>query len=81
MTHMQTRSAPRPTEQPSPIGDPLLRMPAVLAATGISHKATIYAAMAAGTFPRPVRIGSRAVAWRSSDIAAWIATRPVAGDE
>ncbi|WP_232222319.1 helix-turn-helix transcriptional regulator [Thioalkalivibrio paradoxus] len=56
-------------------------MPAVLAATGISHKATIYAAMAAGTFPRPVRIGSRAVAWRSSDIAAWIATRPVAGDE
>lgn len=28
-----------------------------------------------GTFPRPVSIGARAVAWKSSDIDAWIASR------
>jgi prophage regulatory protein len=32
---------------------------------------TIYRKMKAGTFPQPVRIGKRRVAWRESDIAAW----------
>jgi prophage regulatory protein len=31
--------------------------------------------MAAGTFPRPQKIGARAVAWRESDVEAWIAAR------
>jgi prophage regulatory protein len=42
---------------------------------------TIYRKMKAGTFPQPVRIGKRRVAWRESDIAAWqagldVGTRP-----
>ena len=32
---------------------------------------TIYRKMKAGTFPKPVRVGKRRVAWRESDIAAW----------
>lgn len=32
---------------------------------------TIYRKMKAGTFPQPVRIGKRRVAWRESDIVAW----------
>ena len=32
---------------------------------------TIYRKMKAGTFPQPVRVGRRRVAWRESDIAAW----------
>ena len=32
---------------------------------------TIYRKMQAGTFPQPVRVGKRRVAWRESDIAAW----------
>ena len=32
---------------------------------------TIYRKMKAGTFPQPVRVGKRRVAWRESDIAAW----------
>lgn len=28
-----------------------------------------------GKFPRPVRIGDRAVAWRAADVLAWIAER------
>lgn len=33
---------------------------------------TIYRKMKAGTFPQPVRVGRRRVAWRESDIAAWL---------
>jgi prophage regulatory protein len=32
---------------------------------------TIYRKMKVGTFPQPVRVGRRRVAWRESDIAAW----------
>lgn len=35
-------------------------------------KSTIYADMAAGKFPLPLKIGARAVAWRLSDIEDWI---------
>jgi prophage regulatory protein len=34
---------------------------------------TIYRKIKAGTFPKPVRIGRRRVAWRELDIAAWLA--------
>jgi predicted DNA-binding transcriptional regulator AlpA/predicted XRE-type DNA-binding protein len=32
---------------------------------------TIYRRMAAGTFPQPVRVGRRRVAWRTSDVVRW----------
>jgi prophage regulatory protein len=32
---------------------------------------TIYRKMVAGTFPQPVRVGRRRVAWRTSDIIQW----------
>jgi predicted DNA-binding transcriptional regulator AlpA/predicted XRE-type DNA-binding protein len=32
---------------------------------------TIYRKMAAGTFPQPVKVGRRRVAWRASDVMAW----------
>lgn len=41
-------------------------------------RSTIYAAVKAGTFPAPVRIGARAVAWRLADVEQWLAARPVA---
>ena len=52
-----------------------LRRPAVEAATGLS-RSSIYAMMETGDFPRPVRIGKRAVAWPQSAIEAWLANRP-----
>ncbi|MGJ8583880.1 MAG: helix-turn-helix transcriptional regulator [Marinosulfonomonas sp.] len=52
-----------------------LRRPAVEAATGLS-RSSIYAMMDAGDFPRPVRIGKRAVAWPQSAIESWLAQRP-----
>ena len=32
---------------------------------------TIYRKIKAGTFPPPVRVGRRRVAWRESDITSW----------
>jgi len=55
-----------------------LRRPAVEAATGLS-RSSIYAMMDADEFPRPIRIGRRAVAWPESTILAWLAERPTAG--
>jgi prophage regulatory protein len=55
-----------------------LRRPAVEAATGLS-RSSLYAMMEAGDFPRPIRIGKRAVAWPQSAVQAWLATRPTAG--
>ena len=71
-----------PTTQSNPIppSERLLRRPEVEEMTTMSC-AAIYAKMDAGTFPRPVRIGTGsrgAVAWRLSDIQKWIDSRPVA---
>ena len=52
----------------------LIRLPDVMGQTG-QPKSSLYADMAKGTFPSPVKIGARAVAWRQSDIQGWIASR------
>jgi prophage regulatory protein len=56
----------------------LVRLPAVIEAVGLS-RASIYAKIRAGDFPRPVKLGVRAVGWRADAIERWIATRPSAG--
>jgi prophage regulatory protein len=53
-----------------------LRMHSVIKITGLG-RSTIYRLMAIHEFPCPVRLTSRAVAWRSSDIDAWSEKRPV----
>ncbi|KUR80803.1 AlpA family transcriptional regulator [Novosphingobium sp. FSW06-99] len=55
---------------------PLLRRPEVERETGLS-RASIYRLMNEGVFPRPRRIGRRAVAWPAAEIDAWKATRPL----
>lgn len=54
--------------------DRMLRRKEVEAITGRS-RSSIYEGMAAGTFPKPVKIGARAVAWPESVIRQWIAER------
>jgi prophage regulatory protein len=49
----------------------ILRLSAVRAKTG-QATSTIYAAMASGTFPRPIPLGERAVGWLESEIDSWI---------
>ena len=59
------------------MADRLLRRAEVEQMVGLS-RATIYAKMSAGSFPRPKRVGPRIVRWRASDIDAWMAAQPVA---
>lgn len=55
--------------------DKILRRPEVENFTGLS-RSTIYEAIAQNRFPKPIRIGKRAVGWRQSTIEAWLAGRP-----
>jgi prophage regulatory protein len=50
-----------------------LRLPEVLARVGLK-RATIYKRIKAGTFPAPVQLGARAVAWDEQLIADWQAS-------
>lgn len=52
----------------------LLRLPAVEERTGLK-KSTIYAGVKAKTFPAPVRLSARAVAFREEEIDFWITGR------
>ncbi|MDM0007875.1 AlpA family phage regulatory protein [Variovorax sp. J22G73] len=49
----------------------LLRCSYVTALTGLS-RSTLYAKIAVGTFPEPVRLGPRCSRWRVRDVAAWL---------
>jgi prophage regulatory protein len=56
------------------MAETLLRRPAVEARTGLS-RSTLYDWMKRGEFPHPVKLGSRLVAWRESDVAVWLDSR------
>jgi len=58
--------------------DRMLRCKEVQQITSRSRSA-IYNGMADGTFPKPVKIGKRAVAWPESVIRQWIAERMEGG--
>ena len=52
-----------------------LRMPTVMRLTGLG-RSTIYRLIADRKFPCPVRLGTRAVAWRRTDLDRWSEARP-----
>lgn len=58
----------------------LLRIDEVRTLTGLS-RSSLYEAIKQGRFPPAVKIGLRAVAWKASDVEAWIAARPAAAVE
>ena len=58
----------------------LLTLRDVTAATALSRSA-VYALMAESRFPKPIRIGSRAVRWVEQEVLDFIASRPRGGTE
>ena len=52
----------------------LMRRNQVQAQTGLA-RSTLYAMISRGEFPAPVRITGKAVAWTSTDVDGWIASR------
>ncbi len=59
---------------PEIIKTALMRRKQVEAQTGLA-RSTLYKMMASGDFPASVHITGKAVAWASSDVDNWIATR------
>jgi prophage regulatory protein len=51
-----------------------LRLPEVKALTGLS-KSSLYALIRERSFPAPVRLGARAVAWVKSEVRQWAVER------
>lgn len=42
-------------------------------------RSTIYRLMSEGRFPRPIRVGPRAVRWPRTEIETWLRARPRGG--
>jgi len=57
----------------------ILRRPEVEKATGLPTS-TLYAKIASGDFPKPIRLGPRAVGWLEDDIAQWQESRIASRD-
>jgi len=55
------------------------RLPEVRTRTGLS-RSTIYKLEAEGNFPKRIKLGERAVGWRSNDINEWINSRTVVSE-
>jgi len=73
-------SAPVPVDDRNPafLSSPddvsFLRLPQVKSVTGLS-KSSLYALIRANSFPAPVQLGPRTVAWVRSEIKQWAADR------
>lgn len=54
--------------------DKIYRRPDVESLVGLS-RSTIYAMIADGSFPKPIKLGKRAVGWRQSDVLSLLESR------
>ena len=52
----------------------LIKLKQVMDCTGLA-RSTVYKFMADGQFPKPVKLGSKMVAWVESEIQEWIKQR------
>ena len=69
---MITQPAPMASPRPQPW---LLRLREVLENTRLC-KSQLYRLMAAGEFPKPVRVGPRTVRWTTESLLSWIENLP-----
>jgi len=53
----------------------ILRFPQVATITGLS-RATVFRLEREGEFPSRIHVGKRGVGWKSSEISAWLESRP-----
>ncbi len=56
----------------------LLRRNQVEAITGLA-RSTIYKLIKAGSFPKPIQLTDRAVAWPSNLVDSWVSEKLIAG--
>ena len=73
-TKKSTARTDQPRNERSKPPTRILRLPEVMARTGLS-RATIYRWRLAGRFPQAVRLGTRCVGWIESEIEEWLRER------
>lgn len=73
-TRKSTARTDEPWNERSKPPTRILRLPEVMARTGLS-RTTIYRWRRAGRFPQAVRLGTRCVGWIESELEAWIRER------
>ncbi len=77
--HIEVTAPPPKLERPvldaAPVQRRMVRIPGVAEMTGLS-RSSIWLRVRDGTFPRPKRLGPRAVAWMGTKVEDWIASRP-----
>lgn len=71
------QAGPSPSDV-RPYRERLLRIDDVCFMTGLG-RSTIYAKVKAGDFPGAVQLHGTSVAWRETQVDAWIAARPAVG--
>jgi prophage regulatory protein len=52
----------------------ILRRPDIEARYGLK-RSTLYDAIRAGSFPRPIQLGARATGWIEAEVEAWLSAR------
>jgi len=73
---MNHHTLARPTQVADRVSAPMfLRIRVVMRLTGLS-RSTIYRMLAQHSFPQPVRLSRRLIAWRRSDLDQWSEGRP-----
>lgn len=60
---------------------PLLRLPALRAATGDAGKSTIYRWIQDGIWPAPIRLGPNVAAWLADEVDAVLRARTAGADD
>jgi prophage regulatory protein len=63
--------------KPKKTKERILRVENVLAIIGMK-RSWLWGEIRAGNFPRPIRLGKRAIGWKESEIMEWICNRPKA---
>lgn len=54
----------------------MLRIPEVMARTGLRARSTIWRKVRDGSFPAPVQIGANSIGWPADEISDWLAAQP-----
>ena len=58
--------------QPAPEAPAILAVPVVLSRLGVSRNTLLAIRQKDPTFPKPLKLGVRALRWRAADIDRWI---------
>lgn len=78
--HGERGAAGREAGAPGETSVVILKLPQVQAKTGLG-KTRVYGLVRSGDFPKPVRLGKKAVGWVDAEIEEWILRRMALRDD